>query len=85
MVSDCSSIQGLGGPLGVVALISFTLFGIEEIGIEIENPFGYDPNDLPLDTICTRILSDIEDLILTPGTHSYHLNVQNGVLKTPST
>lgn len=35
----------------LVALISFTLFGIEEIGIEIENPFGTDPNDLPLDDI----------------------------------
>lgn len=36
----------------IVALISFTVFGIEEIGIEIENPFGHDPNDLPLVDIC---------------------------------
>jgi putative membrane protein len=51
----------------VVILISFTLFGIEEIGIEIENPFGRDPNDLPLDAICTTMLRNIEDLItLTP-------------------
>ena len=52
----------------VVILISFTLFGIEEIGIEIENPFGHDPNDLPLDAICATMLRNIEDLItLTPG------------------
>ncbi|MBW4580406.1 MAG: hypothetical protein KME42_12650 [Tildeniella nuda ZEHNDER 1965/U140] len=52
----------------VVILISFTLFGIEEIGIEIENPFGRDPNDLPLDTICDTMLRNIEDLItLAPG------------------
>lgn len=52
----------------VVALISFTLLGIEEIGIEIENPFGYDPNDLPLDAICSTMLRNIEDLItLTPS------------------
>jgi ion channel-forming bestrophin family protein len=52
----------------VVALISFTLFGIEEIGIEIENPFGHDANDLPLDTICATMLRNIEDLMtLTPG------------------
>jgi ion channel-forming bestrophin family protein len=47
----------------VVVLISFTLFGIEEIGIEIENPFGRDPNDLPLDMICETMLRNIADLI----------------------
>lgn len=47
----------------IVALISFTLFGIEEIGIEIENPFGRDHNDLPLDAICATMLRNIEDLI----------------------
>jgi len=36
---------------------------IEEIGIEIENPFGYDANDLPLDAICHTINSNIEDYI----------------------
>lgn len=47
----------------IVALISFTLFGIEEIGSEIENPFGYDANDLPLDSICATMRRNIEDLI----------------------
>ncbi len=46
-----------------VALVSFTLFGIEAIGVEIENPFGTDPNDLPLDAICDTIERNIEDLI----------------------
>jgi len=51
----------------MVGLISFTLFGIEAIGIEIENPFGRDANDLPLDALCTTMLRNIEDLItLTP-------------------
>lgn len=55
----------------IVALISFTLFGIEEIGIEIENPFGRDPNDLPLDAICSTMLRNIEDLItLSPHTEN---------------
>jgi ion channel-forming bestrophin family protein len=44
-------------------LVSFTLFGIEAIGVEIENPFGTDPNDLPLDAICNTIERNIEDLI----------------------
>lgn len=55
----------------IVALISFTLFGIEEIGIEIENPFGYDANDLPLDAICNTMKVNIEDLIsLTPSVNN---------------
>jgi ion channel-forming bestrophin family protein len=47
----------------VVALISFTLFGIEAIGVEIENPFGTDPNDLPLDTICNTVQKNVDDLV----------------------
>ncbi|HEV8246926.1 MAG TPA: bestrophin family protein, partial [Polyangiaceae bacterium] len=37
------------------ALLALALFGIDEIGVEIEDPFGYDPNDLPLDAIADRI------------------------------
>ena len=47
----------------VVALVSFTLLGIEEIGIQIEDPFGRDNNDLPLDLICHNILHNLKDLI----------------------
>lgn len=55
----------------VVALISFTLFGIEEIGIEIENPFQHDTNDLPLDSICATMQRNIGDLIsLSPSVHA---------------
>lgn len=58
---------GWSTPL-VVALISFAVFGIEEIGIEIENPFGRDPNDLPLDDICHTMQQNLEDLIsLSPS------------------
>jgi ion channel-forming bestrophin family protein len=51
-----------GTPI-IVALISFMVFGIEAIGLEIENPFGRDANDLPLDNICQTISRNIEDLI----------------------
>jgi ion channel-forming bestrophin family protein len=47
----------------IVAIISFTLFGVEAIGIEIENPFGCDPNDLPLNAICQTIQRNLEDLM----------------------
>ena len=62
----------------IVALISFTLFGIEQIEIEIENPFGYDANDLPLDAICNTMLRNIEDLItLSPSISSHTHNAKN--------
>jgi putative membrane protein len=48
----------------IVSLISFTLLGIEEIGIQIEDPFGHDANDLPLDRICNNMMRNIEDLIV---------------------
>lgn len=71
-------VNNLGWWTGpVVALISFTLFGIEEIGIEIENPFGHDPNDLPLDAICATMLRNIEDLItLSPSSEQMQPGIQ---------
>ncbi|MEB3290499.1 MAG: bestrophin family ion channel [Leptolyngbya sp.] len=59
---------GWGTPF-LVGLISFAVFGIEAIGLEIENPFGTDPNDLPLDAICQTMRQNTEDLIsLAPST-----------------
>jgi ion channel-forming bestrophin family protein len=33
------------------AILAYALFGIDEIGVEIEDPFGYDANDLPIEAI----------------------------------
>lgn len=44
-------------------LITYILFGIDEIGVEIENPFGTDPNDLPLEEICAVVESDVLSLL----------------------
>jgi putative membrane protein len=67
-------VQSLDWWTGLIsALVSFTLLGIEAIGLEIENPFGYDENDLPLDAICTTMKRNIDDLIsLTPTVHKLH-------------
>ena len=43
-----------------VGIISFALLGIEDIGLEIENPFGYDANDIPLDKFCQDLQAEIE-------------------------
>jgi putative membrane protein len=44
-----------------VFLISYVFFGIEEIGVEIEDPFGHDDNDLPLERYCATIDRDVLD------------------------
>jgi putative membrane protein len=44
-------------------LIAYTLYGIEEIGVEIEDPFGEDDNDLPLEQICQRIEDNVRELM----------------------
>jgi putative membrane protein len=46
-------------------LIAYILFGIEEIGVEIEDPFGEDPNDLPLELYCHGIQKVLQDVIDT--------------------
>ena len=43
-----------------IALVSFVLLGVEEIGHEIENPFGYGFNNIKLDAICDTLLTDIK-------------------------
>ena len=70
-------VDSLGWWTGLIAaLVGFTVFGIEAIGLEIENPFGYDPNDLPLDTICDTMKRNIDDLItLTPNARSHSGNL----------
>lgn len=42
-------------------IISYVLIGIEEIGTEIEGPFGRRHNDLPLDRICQRLEANIRE------------------------
>lgn len=44
-------------------LLAFALFGIDEIGIEIEDPFGRDANDLPLDAILSTVKEDTAQIV----------------------
>jgi putative membrane protein len=36
-------------------IVTYIFFGIEEIGVEIGDPFGHDDNDLPLEVYCRGI------------------------------
>src|SRR5262245_25496646 len=42
-----------------VLFVSYIFFGIEEIGVETEGPFGNDANDLPLQDICETIQNNV--------------------------
>ena len=43
-------------------LISYALYGVEEIGVEIEDPFGFEANDLPIQNYCSGIETTLCDL-----------------------
>ncbi len=45
-----------------VVLVAFVLFGVEAIADEIEDPFGKDANDLPLDDLCDNILNELREI-----------------------
>lgn len=47
----------------VVVFIFYVLASLEIIAEEIEDPFGTDPNDLPLDKIAANIRKNVEELI----------------------
>lgn len=50
----------------VVLVISYCFFGLDSIGDEIEQPFGFDTNDLPLDSISNTIERNLRKRIGDP-------------------
>jgi putative membrane protein len=59
-----STLKWVMIPATVVA--AYIILGILFIGREIENPFGEDVNDLPLDSFCQRIANDIDVICSKP-------------------
>jgi predicted membrane chloride channel (bestrophin family) len=50
--------MGWCAPIAMAPVIILFL-GLDSISGEIENPFGYDWNDLPLDSVVAQVVSDI--------------------------
>ncbi|KAL6250332.1 hypothetical protein RBB50_002634 [Rhinocladiella similis] len=48
-------------------LAAYIILGLAAIGYEIENPFGHDVNDLPLDAYCRELAADIDVLTSMPA------------------
>lgn len=47
----------------VVAIIAYTFFGLDALGDELEDPFGFADNDLPLDAMVRVIERDVLDVL----------------------
>jgi len=47
----------------VCVLVAVAVLGIEGMAVEIENPFGYDCNDLPLDVFSEAVAKDVRDVL----------------------
>jgi len=50
------------GTIVMVGLAAFAFLGLEHLAVELENPFGHDVNDLPLDAICGTITSNLAEV-----------------------
>lgn len=50
----------------VVAIVAYTFFGLDALGDELEEPFGTEANDLPLDAICRSIEIDLRAALGDP-------------------
>lgn len=57
-------VESLGAYTPIAAaILSFALFGIDEIGVEIEDPFGTDPNDLPMERIGDTVETSAREIL----------------------
>ncbi len=62
--SPFAMVGGMGlWTVPAVVVLTLALFGIDEIGVEIEDPFGDDPNDLPLDAIGAGLATATEEML----------------------
>ncbi len=62
---------GLSGSLGwatppAVALVTYTFFGLDALGDELEEPFGTEPNDLPMDAMLRTVERTVIDALGGP-------------------
>ena len=47
----------------IAGLVAFAFFGMNAVGVEIENPFGEDANDLPVEQMMKRVEKDTASLL----------------------
>ena len=47
----------------IVSLVIFTLYGIDGIGQQLEDPFGFDKNDIQMDAVVEDIREEVAVLL----------------------
>lgn len=47
----------------IAMTVFYTMVGIELVGEEIEDPFGTDPNDLPMDALAAKIKENVNEIM----------------------
>jgi len=68
--------------IGGVAVAAFIYLGFLAAGEEIEQPFGYDENDLDLDMFCQEIIHvDIQNLKKSPCLNAYLAPQQHELIR----
>lgn len=67
----------------IVVLITFVLMSVELIAEEIEDPFGYDLNDLPTDELSVKIRDNVAEILVQyePKKINFREDLIEGVLK----
>ncbi|MEY3014567.1 MAG: hypothetical protein RIT45_3302 [Pseudomonadota bacterium] len=64
----------------VVALISYAFYGLDAVGDEIEDPFGYDPSDLPLSALSRTIEINLRQRLGDPALPDFLAPSAQGLL-----
>jgi predicted membrane chloride channel (bestrophin family) len=63
----------------VTTVVAYIVFGMHAIGNEIENPFGPEVNDLPMEMYCSQIATDVTIISSRPSAkpHEYWQHPDN--------
>ncbi|XMA08945.1 hypothetical protein WAI453_001736 [Rhynchosporium graminicola] len=62
---------------------AYIILGIDIIGDQLDNPFGNDVNDLPLDSYCAELSRDLDTLMSTPAVRYDEFLRQSGGVNRP--
>lgn len=68
----------------IVSLVIFTLYGIEGIGSQLEDPFGYDRNDIKMDALVGDSKMEIDVVLTEWRRHSKAMESMRSVREGPS-
>ena len=59
----------------IIFLVALSFFGIDQVGAELEGPYGIDDNDLPLLHMGVSLVDDL-DIILRANEHSLQMEAR---------